>query len=96
MLRAGMTRHVQLLLPETDKCANVWFCSIDILQRIDDSDVITLSLSRAVLRFCSRAVCSNSWALALTGLRTDIEQVTSILNSIRRTHTHTYSKGTKA
>lgn len=71
-----------------DKCANVWFCSINILQRIDDSDVITLSLSRAVLRFCSRAVCSNSWALALTGLRTDIEQVTSILNSIRRTHTH--------
>ena len=39
----------------------------DIVRRLVDADFVTLSLSRALLRFCSRAVCSIIWAPALTG-----------------------------
>lgn len=39
-----------------------------------DSKVVTFSLPRASLRFCSRAVCSSSWALALTARNTREER----------------------
>ena len=56
-------------------------------RRFDPEDV-TLSLSRASLRFCSRAVCSNSWAPALTGRNTWEEWQSEAKNSAEKSSKH--------
>lgn len=72
LLQAGMRLHVQLLHPVTQKCVNIWVgTTVSWLgQWILCGWRFTLSLSKASLRLCSRAVCSSSCALALTGRET--------------------------